>query len=48
VSPERRTKFTAHAELKLMNYMSLTEYAEISERIPRIFDLAGDAARSNL
>jgi hypothetical protein len=29
-----------------MNYLSLTEYAELSERIQRIFDLAGDAARS--
>ncbi len=29
-----------------MNYLSLTEYAEISERIQRFFDLAGDTARS--
>jgi len=29
-----------------MNYLSLTESAEISERIQRIFDLAGGAARS--
>jgi len=28
-----------------MNYLSLTEYAEISERIQKIFDLAGHAAR---
>jgi hypothetical protein len=46
-SPERRTKFSAEAELKLMNYLSLAEYAEVSERILEIFDLAGNIARSN-
>jgi hypothetical protein len=33
-------------ERKMMNYLSLTEYAEISEGIQSIFDLAGDASRS--